>query len=112
MKLFAKIVTLILLSVLGGLLSLVVTWYVWQTQITEKAFHCTDDNISGFWVSMDTHRAAGDTVFPGWTWEKLKTVRMIYETAFYFLWFVISFASFLVLFRRFRFKKESNKQTI
>jgi hypothetical protein len=34
---------------------------------------------------MDDHETAGDTVLPGWTWEKLKVVRMLFITAFFLL---------------------------
>lgn len=80
--------------------SFVVTWIAWHLQITEKAFHCTDDNVSGFWCEIDSHRAAGDTVLQGWTWEKLRMVRLIYEVVFYLIWLGPSAAFFMLIFRR------------
>ena len=105
-KLHDRILTFVI-AVIGCLMfSLVATWIAWQHQITEKAFHCTDGNLSGFWCDMDTHQAAGDTVFPNWTWDKLKTVRLIYEGVFYLLWLAGSAAFFQILFRR--HKKEAH----
>jgi hypothetical protein len=84
------------------LASIFITWILWQLQITEKAFHCTDDNLSGFWVSMDTHQGAGDTVMAGWTWEELKVVRMIYEVTFFTFWIGGGMLAFWILQRLFK----------
>jgi hypothetical protein len=88
-----------LIAALGGLLfSTVITWAVWDSQIEGRAFQCNDGPGPGaFWVNMDTHRGAGDTISPGWTWEKLKAVQIDYEIAFYSLWALTSIGSFLAV---------------
>jgi hypothetical protein len=96
-----KIATILLfvMTIFSTLMaSLIITWFAWECQITDKAFHCTDDNVSGFWCDMDTHRAAGDTLLNGWTWGGLKMVRSIYELVFYALWI----GGGLFLFQRLR----------
>src|ERR1017187_4961871 len=99
MKILARM-PLFVMTTLGGLvLSLAVTWFAWQGLITDKAFHCNDDNISGFWVSIATHRGAGDTISPGWTWEKLERVRTGYEVAFLALWLVSGSVAFRAIVR-------------
>ena len=67
--------------------------------VSDRAFHCNDDNVSGFWVSIQTHRGAGDTISQGWTWEKLERVRTGYEFAFFALWFLSSFIAFRAIVR-------------
>lgn len=94
MKTLARRTWFVMTAIGGLVLSLVVTWFAWQVLITDKAFHCTDDNVSGFWLSIETHRGAGDTISPGWTWEKLERVRTEYEVAFFALWFVSSSVAF------------------
>jgi hypothetical protein len=94
-------IALFVMTALGGLvLSAVVTWFAWQVLISDRAFHCTDDNVSGFWVSMDSHRGAGDSLSPGWTWEKLVRVRTAYEAAFVTLWLTSSSVAYWAVFRR------------
>ena len=55
--------------------SLGFTMSSWGAHIEGKAFHCTDGDFPFFWDDMDTHKGAGDTLSPGWTWEMLKIVR-------------------------------------
>src|SRR5438105_9429037 len=76
------LLTMAILSVLAvGFIS---TWFVWETQISERAFHCTEEGCLsiGFWMSPETHQAAGDKIMPGWTWEKVAVVRRLYQAAF------------------------------
>jgi hypothetical protein len=81
-------------------ISLVVTWFVWETLIYERAFHCIDGGLSlAFWTSADVHRSAGDIIQPGWTWEKVKMVNGIFMAAFYALWFIGSVIGFYILLR-------------
>ena len=102
MKTFVTIL-LFLGSMFASLIaSLVITWFAWRFQITDKAFHCTDDNLSGFWCDMNTHRAAGDNLLGGWTWDELKVVRIIYEIVFYMLW--LGGSAFMFWFLRRFFK--------
>jgi TRAP-type C4-dicarboxylate transport system permease small subunit len=87
MKALTTIVLVIIASLACLVAALFITWLVWEMQITERAFHCTDDGLSiAFWTSAETHEAAGDKILPGWTWEKLKAVNRIYEFAFFTLW--------------------------
>jgi hypothetical protein len=88
MKKFAIIAVFLSSMIASFIASLVITWFAWQIQITDKAFHCTDDMVGGFWCDMDAHRSAGDTLLGGWTWSELKGVRIIYEIVFYTLWIV------------------------
>jgi hypothetical protein len=101
MKTFATILVFPVCMFASLIASLVITWVVWRIQITDKAFHCTDDNVSGFWCDMDTHRDSGDTLLSTWTWGELKIVRIIYEIVFYILWIgggLLVFRMFLRLF--------------
>jgi hypothetical protein len=102
MKALRTILLFVVTMFVSLVASLFITWFVWHMQITERAFHCTDDNVRGFWVGMDTHRGAGDTVMAGWTWEKLKVVRMIYEIAFFTLWLGGGMFAFQILQRFFK----------
>ena len=86
MNKFATISLFLGCLLLSLIASLFITWLAWQFQITEKAFHCTDLSVGGFWDDMDEHRAAGDTLLAGWTWAELKTVRSFYEAGFYTMW--------------------------
>src|ERR1700722_3241163 len=99
-KLFGRILMFTVASLFCCIFALVVTWIAWQLQITEKAFHCTEGNISGLWCDIDSHRGAGDTILPGWTWEKLKFTRLIYETVFYLIWLGGSAVFFKMIFRQ------------
>src|SRR4051812_40003433 len=88
-----------LVAALGGLIfSGLITWAVWESRIEGKAFQCNDGpGFGAFWVSVDDHRNAGDTISSGWTWEKLKEVRIDYEIAFYWLWFLSGSGGFLIV---------------
>src|SRR4051812_17388785 len=87
-----------LVAALGGLVfSIIITVAVWNIQIEGKAFQCNDGpGLGAFWINMVTHRGAGDTVSPGWTWDKLQAVRIDYEIAFYLIWFLCSSGAYLV----------------
>ena len=81
--------------------SLVVTWFVWEVLIHERAFHCYDGGLSiAFWTSAATHESAGDSIMPGWTWQKLDTVNGIFMFAFYALWFIGSVIGFRIFYRK------------
>jgi hypothetical protein len=82
-----------------SLLSLFLTVIAWHVQIEDKAFHCTDDNLSGWICGIDTHREAGDTISPGWTWHKLELVRDAYEAAFVLIWLGTAAPIFFVVGR-------------
>jgi hypothetical protein len=88
-----------LIAVFGGLVfSTIITLAVWNIQIEGRAFQCNDGpGLGAFWADVDTHRGAGDTISPGWTWEKLKIVRIDYEIAFYSLWSLTSIGAFLAV---------------
>ena len=108
------IFVLFLVCVLGGaMLSTVVTWIAWDIQIEPRAFQCTDDiaPFNNYWTDMDTHESAGDTVSPGWTWEKLKVVRIIYITVFFLLWVASTVFPFRMILRRFRRPNQSPEPT-
>jgi hypothetical protein len=107
MKTFASILLFIDAALGSWMAALVITWSAWEYQITEKAFHCTDGNFSGFWCDMDAHRQAGDTLLGGWTWDKLKLVRSIYEIIFYVLWIGGGLFVFRALRRLFRLGPQS-----
>ena len=49
---------------------------------------------------MGEHKAAGDAISPGWTWEELKTVREIYIATFLLLWAASTLTTFRVILRR------------
>ena len=86
---------------LSLVVSLVLTWFVWEAMIYDRAFHCNDDGLSiAFWTSADTHKAAGDTIAPGWTWDNVRTVNGIFKIAFYTLWLGGSVIGFHVLYRK------------
>jgi len=92
-------VTLLTMAMLAVLaVSFISTWFVWETQISERAFHCTEEGCLsiGFWMSPETHQAAGDTIMPGWTWEKVAVVRRLYQAAFLTLSLAGAVAAFRV----------------
>jgi hypothetical protein len=105
MNIFLKIVVFVI-AVAG--LWLLVTFGVddfYEGRVHEKAFHCTDDCGFGLFTSMNSHQAAGDTLCPGWTWDKIEAVRLVYERVFYALWLGGSSIIFLLLFFRSRKNK-------
>jgi hypothetical protein len=80
------------------IVSLIFTWIVWEVQVPDRVFHCTDDGISlAFWTSADTHQSAGDLILPGHTWDGFKRLNEIYKVAFYTLWIVGSLVGFRML---------------
>ncbi len=79
--------------------SFVITAIPWNAQIEDQAVHCTDIGFGFFFVDMYTHKAAGDTVSVGWTWEKLEAVRIAYEFTFFAIWFIISTILLLIFLR-------------
>ena len=84
-----KRIIVILVSAIGGLiLSTFVVWAGWNGQIECKAYQCNDDIWPFAWYSTDMsyHRDAGDTLSPGWTWEKIEGVGRMYHAGFFILW--------------------------
>jgi hypothetical protein len=81
--------------------SLVVTWFVWEATIYERAFHCTDDGLDiAFWMSADTHESAGDIIQPGWTWDEVRTVNRMFMISFYALGLGGGWLLFRILYRK------------
>lgn len=86
---------------LSLVLAAVFTWFVWEAMMTDRAFHCNDIGLSlAFWTGADIHKSAGDTIAPGWTWEKVGTVNDIFKLAFYSLWLGGSVIGFRILYRK------------
>ena len=83
----------------GFVVSLGVTMVAWAP-FEDRAFHCTDRMSGIFWDSIDSHQAAGDTVLPGWTWQKIKVAQGLYEAGFIVLWLAIAATPALVIGRR------------
>jgi hypothetical protein len=81
--------------------STLVTWIAWQAQIEDKAFHCNDLGFGSWLVRIEDHRAAGDVISPGWTWEEVARVRTAYQVVFYAIWFGVT-TVFLLVLRRLR----------
>lgn len=82
-------------TLLSLVASLVITWLAWECVVPGRAFQCRDDGFDiGFWMCAETHRSAGDTILPGWTWEKVQRVNGEYGLAFVVIWLVSSFVSF------------------
>ena len=93
----------ILLFVTSGfsclIVSLIVTWFVWEAQVPDRVFRCNDVGISlAFWTSADIHESAGDTILPGHTWDGFRRLNEAYKIAFYTLWIVGSLALFRLLY--------------
>ena len=79
----------IVVSAIGGLIfATVVVWAGWNTQIERRAYQCNDDIWPCAWITTDMsdHRDAGDTLSPGWTWEKIEDVGRMYRIGFFVLW--------------------------
>jgi len=90
MKRFPNFGTFAASTIIGWVLSYVVTIFAWNL-IEHRMFHCTDD--MGFTFApgnIDDHRGAGDTLCPGWTWGEVKAAKLIYLTAFFGIWFTIA----------------------
>ena len=77
-------------TLMGLVLSYVVTIVAWNL-LERRMFHCTDDAGIVFIVeNIDDHRLAGDTLCPGWTWGEVKAVRLVYLAAFFGVWFAVA----------------------
>jgi hypothetical protein len=101
MKPFRFIALLAASLLIGLVVSAAVTMVTWEVRIEDKAFHCTDIGFGSYWTDMDSHHSAGDSLSPGWTWERLTMVRLHYIEAFWLLWIVGAAIPFLFLgFRR------------
>lgn len=75
------------LAIAGLIAALAVTMVAWGLLIENRAFHCTDDcGFGEFFLDIETHRQAGDTLFPAWSWTRLKIVRSLYLIAFFTIW--------------------------
>jgi hypothetical protein len=100
MKRFTNIWVYAASALIGLALSYLVTIVGWNV-VEHRALHCTDD-IGFTFVSedIDTHRGAGDTLLPGWTWAELKTARAIYQVAFLGLWFTIAASPRFTILRK------------
>ena len=86
---------------LSPVFAAVFTWFVWEVMIGDRAFRCNDGGLSiAFWTSADTHKSAGDTIVPGWTWDKVRTVNGIFKLAFYALWLGGSMVGFRILYQK------------
>jgi hypothetical protein len=99
---------------IGGLvLSTVATYAAWNIAIEPAAFRCVDDLgfLDSYWCNMDEHRAAGDTVSPGWTWEKLKVVRIVFIAAFYAIWAASALIPFGIILRRMELSRKVLRAT-
>ncbi len=83
----------------GAVLATVVTIAAWNALIEPRAFQCIDTlwPFNDYWVSMNTHALSNDTLSPGWTWEKLEFVRILFIAVFFLLWI----ASTIVLIKKF-----------
>jgi hypothetical protein len=78
-------------AALGLVVSFVIFTVAWNIHIEHRAYKCTDDVGFGFFCeNMNTHKGAGDTPLPGWTWGKIKAVQASYEAGFVILWFAIA----------------------
>lgn len=105
---FLKIVALaIAVAGLGLVASYCVDGF-YEERVHEKAFHCTDDCGFDIFTSMTSHRAAGDTLYPGWTWAKIESVRLVYQGVFYILWLGGNTVIFLLIFLKSRKNRSYN----
>ena len=96
MRAFRSILLITASVLLGAVIAGTVTMVSWSACIEDKAFHCWDIGFGSFWQDIDVHATAGDTIAAGWTWERLKTVRLHYLEAFWLLWALISAMSFWI----------------
>src|SRR4051794_19050885 len=70
------------------LVSFLVVTIVWNASVEGRAFRCTDaTGVGMFWTDLYEHRAAGDSVSPGWTWDQIGRRQRMCEMAFVTLWF-------------------------
>ena len=71
-------------SLLASFLVVTMVWNVW---VEGRAFRCTDAaGVGMFWTDLHEHRAAGDPVSPGWTWDQIGRRQRTYEWSFAALW--------------------------
>jgi hypothetical protein len=67
-----------------------ITWLVWEMHMEGRAFRCVDAGLFtisiGPWSHAETHCSAGDQLQPGWTWQKVALVNMLYKVGFIALW--------------------------
>src|SRR5689334_9818377 len=85
----------------GLILSADITFVAWSIQIEPRAFQCWDGPvIDAYWGSIDVHRAAGDKISAGWTWDEIKMWQKIYIGSFFAIWASSSFVSFGLLSRK------------
>jgi len=99
MKSFRFILLLSASVLLGAIVSGIITMTTWNIRIEDKAFHCWDIGFGSYWTDISSHASAGDTISAGWTWEKLRQVRLNYIETFWLLWAVISLITFLISYR-------------
>ena len=97
MKPFRFIKLLAACVLFGAVVSGIVTMISWGVRIEDRAFHCWDIGFGSYWTDIDLHKSAGDTISSGWTWERIKTVRLHYIEAFWLLWTAISFILFWII---------------
>jgi hypothetical protein len=97
MKPFRFILPLATSVILGAVISGIVTIVIWDVCIEDRAFHCYDIGFGSYWTDIDLHKSAGDTIFSGWTWEQLKTVRLHYIGTFWLLWAVMASILFWII---------------
>lgn len=86
----------------GAVFSSLVTITVWDIQIEPRAFQCNDScgwPFANYWTGMADHKAAGDAISAGWTWDELEAVREIYIAAFFLLWIVSTLIPFRLSMR-------------
>ena len=94
MRLFRSILLIAASLLLAAIVAGFVTMVTWSACIEGRAFQCWDIGFGSFWQDIDDHFRSGDTISPGWTWERLKAVRFHYLEAFWLLWGLISFVLF------------------
>jgi hypothetical protein len=80
-----QILLLISAILTGWVFASFLAWLGWSKQIEGRAFRCNDDTYPFVWfrTHLETHRRAGDTLCPGWTWERIRSVQRLYEAAYY-----------------------------
>ncbi len=101
-------------ALFGAIASTVITVSAWNVTVESKGFQCTDSMgpLSTYWGDMDTHARWGDTLSPGWTWEKLKVARTICIIAFFSLWAVSTAMLFRIAVRRWQRPNQARGRVI
>ncbi len=97
MKTFLIVATFAMCAFGGAVFSSLVTITAWDIQIEPRAFQCNDIcgwPFANYWTGMADHKAAGDAISAGWTWDELEAVREIYIAAFFLLWIVSTLIPF------------------